>query len=193
MKIKLLNVPLAFPKLFEAKAVGNGDKKYYSAAYPIDPDGRNAKLIEEAIEKAGKEKWKEKAPAILANLKKKGDRCYHEGDLTNDEGEVYQGFEGMYALNSSRQQKDGRPSLYGRDPKMGQLTEADGALYGGCFVNAVVDIWAQDNANGKRINCQLQGIQFVKDGEAFGGGGVASVDDFDELEEIDDDTSDEFA
>ncbi|MNP74169.1 hypothetical protein D3C76_1710040 [compost metagenome] len=46
----------------------------------------------------------------------------------------------------------------------------------------IVDIWAQDNSYGKRINAQLQGIQFVKDGEAFSGGGTsADASDFEEI------------
>ncbi len=36
------------------------------------------------------------------------------------------------------------------------------------MVHAVVRLWAQDNAFGKRINAQLQGVQFASDGEAFG-------------------------
>jgi hypothetical protein len=63
------------------------------------------------------------------------------------------------------------------------LTDEDGKPYGGCYVNASIEIWAQDNQFGKRINAQLRGIQFVKDGDAFGGGGSpASADEFEELE-----------
>ncbi|MWN55950.1 ssDNA-binding protein, partial [Escherichia coli] len=53
----------------------------------------------------------------------------------------------------------------------------------GCYVNAVIDIWAQDNNFGKRINASLGGVQFLRDGDAFAGGGVASADDFDDISE----------
>jgi hypothetical protein len=62
------------------------------------------------------------------------------------------------------------------------LTASDGKPYAGCFVNAVVELWAQDNQYGKRINASLGGVQFAADGDAFGGGGVRTeADDFDDL------------
>ncbi len=48
------------------------------------------------------------------------------------------------------------------------LTEADGRIYAGCYVNFNVDIWAQDGQY-TGIRCSLNGVQFVKDGDAFGG------------------------
>jgi hypothetical protein len=45
----------------------------------------------------------------------------------------------------------------------------------------VVEIWAQDNNYGKRINASLKGVQFVRDGDAFAGGGAASPDEFEDL------------
>ena len=50
-------------------------------------------------------------------------------------------------------------------------------------VNATVNVWAQDNKYGKRVNAQLLGVQFYADGDSFGGGAVGSVDDFDDLAE----------
>ncbi len=56
--------------------------------------------------------------------------------------------------------------------------------YSGCRGNLVVDIWAQapngkPSPYGKRINCQLTGVQFLAHGKRFGGGGrVASLDEF---------------
>jgi hypothetical protein len=56
-------------------------------------------------------------------------------------------------------------------------------------VNASIELWCQDNNYGKRINASLRGVQFLKDGEAFAGGGVANADEFDDLaaDEIDGD------
>ena len=64
------------------------------------------------------------------------------------------------------------------------LVAADGKPYSGCHVNVIIDVWAQDNQYGKKINAQLQGIQFLRDGEAFSGGGVAAdQSDFEEITE----------
>jgi hypothetical protein len=48
-------------------------------------------------------------------------------------------------------------------------------------VVAIVELWAQDNSWGKRINATLKGVQFYQDGEAFAGGVSASADDFEDL------------
>ena len=47
----------------------------------------------------------------------------------------------------------------------------------------MIDIWAQDNNFGKRVNASLGGVQFLRDGDAFAGGGVAAPDDFDDISE----------
>jgi len=63
------------------------------------------------------------------------------------------------------------------------VVEADGVIYSGCYVNAIIDLWAQDNQFGKRINATLLGVQFAYDGDAFASGGSGvSVDDFDDLD-----------
>ena len=52
-------------------------------------------------------------------------------------------------------------------------------IYDGCRVNAKIEIWAQDNKFGRRINCSLLGVMFAGEGENFGGGAApASADDF---------------
>jgi len=56
--------------------------------------------------------------------------------------------------------------------------EDDGTIYAGCYVNAIISLWAQDNTYGKRINAQLEGVQFCNNGEPLGAGGI-DVDEFD--------------
>ena len=86
------------------------------------------------------------------------------------------------------------PSLFhkatfeGVETKYEPLTEDDNRIYSGCYVNASVELWYQKNAYGKRVNANLLGIQFFKDGEAFGEGGTtASGDDFDAFDDDDED------
>jgi hypothetical protein len=56
--------------------------------------------------------------------------------------------------------------------------------YSGARGNLIVDIWVQGTNNkpspyGRRINCQLTGVQFLAHGTRFGGGGrVASIAEF---------------
>jgi hypothetical protein len=44
-----------------------------------------------------------------------------------------------------------------------------------------VEVWAQDNQHGKRINASLLGVQFVRDGEKLAGGSTATADDFEAI------------
>ncbi len=60
------------------------------------------------------------------------------------------------------------------------LTAQDGRPYSGCYVNATIEFYAYDN-NGKGVSASLRGVQFFRDGDAFSGGSVASVDEFDDL------------
>lgn len=177
MKVKLINVRLAFANVFEAKAHAGGGEPTFSAAFPIEPGSANAQTIAEAVGAVAVEKWKDKAKAIIDELKSKDRMCYRTYGLSKD-GTVYQGFEDMYSLSASNKV---RPRLFNKDKS--PIVREDGILYSGCFVNAIVDIWAQQNDFGRRINATLAGLQFVADGDRFGGGTVASEDDFDVLDD----------
>lgn len=196
MKVKLNNVRLAFAKLFEPKAVGQGKDLYYSAAFPIEPGSDNHKLLESTIEQAAREKWGAKGPGIIQTLRDNGDAAYQLKPLKDRDGQVYGGFEGMYSLNASLNAKRGKPLVLDKypdpvNPKTNERTgrleprvildPAEGKPYAGCYVNATVDIWCQDNSNGRRLNCQLMVVQYWGDGDAFGGGARPSADDFDEI------------
>ena len=69
--MRLINVRLAFPAIFEPKAVGDGAPRY-SAAFPIKPGSEHAKQITAAIASVAAGKWGPKANAVLADLKAKG-------------------------------------------------------------------------------------------------------------------------
>lgn len=174
MKLMIPNARLAFANIFQPKAVQAGDEPAFSCSLLLDPktDAATIQTINAAIEHVAKEKWGAKAEAIMKAIRAKGDLCLRNGD----EKAEYDGFEGkMYVSARSKT----RPTVLDRDKT--PLTQADGRPYSGCYVNASVDIYAQDNAYGKRINASLRGLQFFKDGDAFGGGTPASADEFDDL------------
>jgi len=172
MKIKLNNVRLAFPVLFEAKTVNGEGKPAFSASFLIDPKDPQVKTINQAIEQVAKDKWGAKADAVLKQMQAQDKLCLHDGDLK----EMYDGFPGNLYVSA---RAPARPLVIDKDKN--PLTEADGKPYAGCYVNASVELWPQDNNYGKRINASLRGVQFLRDGDAFAGGGAASPDDFDDL------------
>lgn len=171
-KLILKNVRLAFPDLFTAKAINAGDTPRYGAQLIVEKGSANEAAIEAAIQEVAKAKWGVKAEETLRTLRAKTKICFLDGDLKSE----YAGFAGNMSLSAGN---TARPTVVNRDRT--PLTEADGVIYSGCYVNAIVEIWAQENTHGKRVNCSLRGIQFASDGEAFAGGGVASADEFEEL------------
>jgi hypothetical protein len=118
------------------------------------------------------EQWGQKAKAILAQLRGQDKTCLHNGDLKAQ----YDGYAGMWYVSARSASK---PLVIDRDKKI--LEEKDGRPYGGCYVNMSIDIWAQDNQYGKRINATLRGVQFVQDGDAFSGGPPATPEEFEDL------------
>lgn len=174
MKVQVKNVRLAFANVFQPKAQNAGDEPAYSCSLILDPKANAAdiKAIEAAIDAEAKAKWGAKADTMLKAIRAKGDICLRDGATKAE----YDGFDGnMYVSCRSKT----RPLVIDRDKT--PLTEKDGKPYGGCYVNASIEVWAQDNNYGKRINCQIKGVQFFKDGDAFGGGAPASADEFDDL------------
>ena len=174
MKVKLENVRLAFPALFEAKTVNGEGEPAYSAAFLMKPDHPSVAKLRAAFDSIGKDKWGAKWPNVKKEIEAKDRFALHDGDTKSD----YAGFEGQLFVSSRNKS---RPLVIDRDKS--PLTQADGRPYAGCFVHASIELWAQDNSYGKRINASLRGVQFYKDGEAFAGGGAASDDEFDSVED----------
>lgn len=156
MQIKLQNVRLSFPQLFVPKAVQQGGEAKYSASFLLDKttDAAQIDAIRNAMFKVATEKWGS-ADKIPKSLKK----CLHEGTEKDYDG---YGPDNMFISASATI----RPTVIDRN--MSPLDANSGRPYAGCLVHAVIRLWAQDNQFGKRINAQLQGVQFAGDGEAFG-------------------------
>lgn len=174
MKIKLQNVRLAFPDTFEAKTVNGEGDPAFSATFLMAPDHPAIEKIRAAFEKLGKEKWGARWATVKKEIETKDRLALHDGDTKAD----YAGFEGnMYISARNRT----RPLVIDRDKS--PLTMADGKPYAGCYVHASIELWCQDNNYGRRINASLRGIQFYKDGDAFSGGGAASEDEFEDIED----------
>ena len=174
-KVTLKDVRLTFPQLFEAKQVnGQGDPKF-SAAGLLAKNHPQIAEIKAAITEAATAKWAAKAGEVLKGLAA-GDRiCLHDGDSKSE----YEGYAGNLFVNASNKI---RPLVVGGGPDgRAPLVASDGKPYSGCYVNMIVEFWAQDNQFGKRVNASLLGVQFLRDGERLAGGGVAAADDFEPL------------
>lgn len=173
--LKLRGVRICFTDaLYEAKGFqGSEQNKKFQSTFLVPKDSELATVVKNDIVRVAKAAWgaKEDVGKILAKLKAENRICFTDGDLKD-----YNGFEGHYALKASN---NTRPRLLTADKK--EITGNSGAIYAGCYVVAHIGLWAQDNQWGRRINANLLGVQFYADGEAFSGGGVSSVDEFDEI------------
>ena len=183
VKVKLKNVRLSFAsKLWTPSAFQDGDNNRYGCNFIVEKGSENDKAIRAAINTVATEAWGAKANAQLKALAPDvGKFFYQNGDLKE-----YEGYEGMWYVSANRAEKDGPPAVVGRKGSADVVTEADGIIYSGCHVNAVIEVWCQSKKY-TGIRATLNGVQFVKDGESFGGTSRASADDFDALDETTDD------
>lgn len=178
-RVQLKNVRLSFAAIYRPKGFGggrsedNGEPKY-SANFLIDPETRegevNIRKMEDAIDHVlDTTDWGGKTPKF------KGDKL----PLRDGDDRDYDGYEGMMYVAASNGKK---PRILDFD-KLDVSEGDDGAPYSGCYVDAIVRVWGQNNKFGKRINASLEGIRFRDDGDAFG----AAPLDPDEFDDDDDD------
>lgn len=184
MRFRLNDVRLAFPNLFVASAPKGGGEKAFSASFLLPPNHPQVDELKKAMKAVAKEKWGAKVDAIYAALDKTNKLALHDGDTKSE----YEGFEGMLFVSSRSKVK---PTVF--DAQKNDVSQEDGLIYSGCYVNASIELWAQENDYGKRINAQVRGVQFYRKGDAFAGGGTAAdSDEFDEISApAEDEASDE--
>jgi hypothetical protein len=176
MKLLIKNVRMAFPSIFEPEAFGDGDPAY-GGKFIVPQEHPQLAEIRKAVTTAATEKWGEKAAGILSLLKDDKKVAWVEGPYRNKNGDIYDGFEGMYHLSTRNGGKAPvKPSAF--DTQNRPVTQSDGVLYSGCYVDVSVEFYAQDNGYGRRINCSLRGVRKAADGDSFGGGASAGADEF---------------
>lgn len=175
-RMLLKDARLAFPKLFEAEQVnGQGDPKF-GASFIIAPDHPQVAEIQEKMEAVGKAKWGAKWPAVKKAMEKQDRMALHDGDIKSK----YDGYAGNLYISATAQESS-PPTVVDRDRS--PLSKTSGRPYAGCYVNASLEFWAQDNQFGQRVNAQLRGVQFLRDGDAFAAGRPADADEFDDVAE----------
>lgn len=172
MLVVIKNVRIAFPELYVPKPFGGTGPARCSAQLLMDPNTphgqANIQAVQKAIVEVATEKWKEKARDMVRSFAAKAELCLHNG---NEKSE-YAGFPGMMFVSSSN---DKPPVVVDENKRVLTAVNHNGKIYSGCFVNAQIDVWAQDNQYGKKVNATLVAVQYHAQGEAFSGG--ASYDD----------------
>jgi hypothetical protein len=183
--IKLKNVRLSFPEITKPKAFQEGQTPKYQATFLLNPSDKEGaaqiKMLQQEIKAVLTEHYGKDIPKGIKLCLK---------DNAKEEKE-YAGYEGQWFVSTSN---TARPGLAGRDPRIPLNAEdIEELFYPGAVVNGTLTLWVQDNQYGKRVNANLRGIQFVKNGERLGG--VAPVEaesEFDVIDGLDDDDSGAF-
>jgi hypothetical protein len=203
-RILLKNVRISFANgVFEAGVIPGADadaKPKYNCGLILEPDHPQIAELTKKMKAVAAEKWpgndksgKPAWQALYNTFEKTNKLALHDGDLKPN----YDGYPGNMYLSPSAKESE-RPSViltlngvnvsrkdFEGDPK--GLAEFEklcrSRIYSGAYVNASLDIWAQDNNFGKRINAQLRGVQFLRDGDAFAAGRPAESDEFETVTE----------
>jgi len=172
VSIRLSNVRLSFPHLWEAKTFPGQDEKdgKFSASFLFPSNGENATLVQKAMDIMKAELGGKLPPADKLCVRNASDYDYD-------------GYEdGLQVFKAS----DKSPPLV-VDADLTPLRQGSARPYAGCYVNANVTLWAQDNQYGRRVNANLRSVQFVRDGDPFGNGRSLAnpEDEFDAIEDSD--------
>lgn len=165
--IVLNNVRLSFPALFQPKTGPEaGSKPAYSAVFILDKksNAKDIEAIKAAMNKIATEALKGKMPP---------NTCLNDGSKKADLDGYGDGVMYISARSDKRQ-----PVV---DNRKIPMDESDPRMFAGCYVNAVVRLWAQDNKYGRRINASLGPVQYAKPGKPFGGSFIDPDKAFSEL------------
>lgn len=191
MKLHLNNVRVSFANgLYKATAMEAGQQEKFGADFilqhdsvvlRVNADGTKTKTtLKDAELAVATEAWKANGAKVLASLEASKKAIRDGSKRVNKAGDVYEGYEGNTYVTAKSAT---RPLLV--DQHRQPVAEEDGAIYSGCYVNAIVELYANTQPTKKGVFAGLKGVQFVKDGDAFGGGAPAAATEFDVVEGAD--------
>lgn len=173
--VMLEEVVIAFAHgLWAAQTVGGQGRPAFSAAFLFAPDHPCVPRIIAAMQAVARQKWGAQGDEMYQALVAGGRVCLRDGNSKPQ----YAGYPGNLFISA---RTPTMPLVI--DQNRQPLTQASGRPYSGAIVNASIAIWAQQNQHGRRLNAQLRGVQFVRDGEPLAGGSPATVDEFGEIEQ----------
>ena len=182
-KVKLHNVRLSYEHIFTPSAFDEQSKPKYSATFIIPKDHPDLPVIKRAMFEAGQETFpgdfvgSQWPKGFSCSLKDADTAVDANGEILAEKKPAYKGCFIVEANSTSR------PVVV--DRKKAAVTEADGIIYSGCYVNASLAAAGYTFGKVKKgVKAYLNGVQFVKDGERFG---MDASADFDALDSEDDD------
>ena len=182
-KIILHNVRLSYEHIFTPSSFDDSQEPKYNATFIIPKEHADAPALRKVLYEVGQEKYPTAFsgkgwPAGFTCALKDGDKdTDQEGVLLGEKNPEYAG---CYVIRADSTR---RPVTI--DRKKAAVTEADGVIYSGCYVNVSLGVSTYEFGKVKKgVKCYLNGVQFNADGERFGSDALS---DFDSLDGGDDD------
>lgn len=174
--IRIDNVIASYPHLDKAWAKNESDRKKFSITglAPKETHDEAKSLLVEEINKL-------LVSSKIGKLAGEHKFVRNGDDSGKDENE------GRWVIKAS-ENPERRPSVRTTRGTLMEIDEIADKVYPGCIVNILLRPWAQNNQHGKKINANLIGVQFVRDGERLG---EAPIDDEGAWDELDDDFEDD--
>ena len=166
---------VSFPKLFTPEGFQGGEPKY-SIVMLYDKD-TDLTALKKAAHTAAVEKWGADTKKWPKNMR----NPFRDGA----EKDNLAGYENCIFVSASSKE---RPGIV--DQKKRPITETDGRFYPGCYARASLRAYAYDFAGNRGVAFGLNNVQLVRDGAPFSGRRSAT-DDFDEIDCVSDDGSDD--
>jgi len=164
---------LSYPYLFRPRVGKNNQAGKFGCVLIVPKGSPCLTNLATAMREVAIEKWRERGHQMFEAIAAQDMLCMRDGDRKyNKDGSKADEYAGsMYiSANSSNP-----PAVTGPDNV--QLAESSGKPYAGCYVDAVVGVWAQENENGLRLNAEIRVVQFMRDGDAFTGSGAPASPD----------------
>lgn len=161
---------LGFPHLITPQESEAGLR--YNAVLIMDPASPEWAEAMAMIGQVVSDKWGDQAQAVMNVMAvTKNLRCYGNGDekINPKTGLVYDGFPGQVFISANNKVQ---PNLYGQNAlPLPPTANANEMFVGGNNIAAIISFWAQDNKHGRAIRAQLDGVQYIREGEHFGATG----------------------
>jgi hypothetical protein len=182
-RILVKDVRLAFAVLWHPEPFpgGKDPTPYYSGSFIMPPTHPQRRELNVLMDTLAAEEWKLRGPAVLKAMKATGKVFFRDGNTKPE----YDGFPGNWFISARSKVK---PNCF--DHKRDNITEEMGILYSGCYVNVLLSTYAYTKGN-NGLGAELKGVQFLRKGDAFGGGGPpAQADEFDEIDAPDEEAAD---
>lgn len=172
-KILLQNGRFSFTYVYKPYVNKDGNQNY-TTHWIFEETHPQWGELQQLIITTAQDGWKDKWQEYLAAAKGQDKLCVHRGDISKPGIDVYKG---KLFVSASRKVDD--PPMTIVDESKRPITIASGKLYSGAWGDIAINLWAQNNSFGRRINAEILGVQHVRhDTKLSGGGAIAKADEF---------------